>query len=150
LDEERAEVFGHWDRNIASYAAPLDQLRAQFKSVEDYIASPRFRGCSFVNAATAFADETHPARILARTFKEEITQRLQGLAEKIGARNPKLLADQLSLLIDGAYISAQTVGTGGPSRQLQETADALIQAQLQAGAANLSGKANVRVAGRKH
>jgi AcrR family transcriptional regulator len=130
LEEERAEVLDHWDRNVAENDAPLEQLRAQFKSAETYITSPRFRGCCFLNAATAFADDSHPARIQARAFKEEITQRLFGLCMQIGVRNPKLLADQLSLLIDGAYISAQTVGVGGPCIQLQETAEALIQAQL--------------------
>lgn len=130
LEEERVEVLAHWDRNVAMHASPLDQLRAQFKSAEEYITSARFRGCCFLNAATAFADDTHPARIHARAFKEEITHRLFLLCEQIGVRNPKTLADQLSLLIDGAYISAQTVGTGGPCIQLQETAEALIQSQI--------------------
>jgi AcrR family transcriptional regulator len=130
LAEERAEILGHWDRNIANNNTPREQLRAQFKAAEAYITSPKFRGCCFLNAATAFADETHPARIQARAFKEEITHRFRGLCEQIGAKNPALLADQLSLLIDGAYISAQAVGIDGPCVQLQETAEALIQAQL--------------------
>jgi AcrR family transcriptional regulator len=130
LEEERAEVLAHWDRNLEQNESPREQLRAQFRAAEAYITSPRFRGCCFLNAATAFADESHPARIQARAFKEEITQRLFLLCERIGVRNAKLLADQLSLLIDGAYISAQTVGVSGPCVQLQETADALVQSQL--------------------
>jgi AcrR family transcriptional regulator len=157
LEEERAEILAHWDRNLAENESPLAQLRAQFRSAEAYITSPKFRGCCFLNAATAFADETHPARVHARSFKEEITQRLFGLCEQIGAQNPKVLADQLSLLIDGAYISAQTVGVGGPCIQLQETADALIRAQMPPelkedfkSETKRISSSNLRVAGRKN
>jgi AcrR family transcriptional regulator len=144
LEEERIEILAHWDRNLAAHDAPLDQLRAQFKSAEDYITSARFRGCCFLNAATAFADDAHPARIHARAFKEEITHRLFLLCEQIGVRQPKMLADQLSLLIDGAYISAQTVGTGGPCIQLQETAEALIQSQLVNGSTKAPLRQNLK------
>jgi len=143
LESEQENVLAHWDRNVASHNSPLDQLRAQFKSVEEYIVSPEFRGCCFLNAATAFADDAHPARIQACAFKEEITRRIFVLCKAFGARQPKLLADQLSLLIDGAYISAQTVGLRGPCVQLQETAETLIQAQLPA------NNPSVRAVGRK-
>jgi hypothetical protein len=111
-------------------SAPLKQLRAHFASLAEFIASPNFRGCAFLNAATAFADEQHPARRVAKSSKEELARRMIELTRAIGARQPEVLANQLCLVVDGAFASGQTVGKNGPSMHIESTADALINAQL--------------------
>jgi hypothetical protein len=45
-------------------------------------------------------------------------------------RNPEELTEQLLLLVDGAFSSAQALGKGGPQHLLVATADALVDAQL--------------------
>jgi AcrR family transcriptional regulator len=131
LHEEEKQTWAVWDANMERFkGAPLKQLRAHFASLAQFIDSPDFRGCAFLNAATAFADDRHPARVVAKESKEELARRMLTLTRAIGARQPEILAGQLCLVVDGAFASGQAVGKGGPSMQIESTADALINAQL--------------------
>lgn len=131
LEEEQRRILSAWDQNMERHQGdPLKQLRAQFDSLAEAMKRPTYRGCAFLNAATAFADEDHPARAVVRKFKLEIIRRFTELATAIGAKNPRLLAEQLSLLIDGVHASSQAVGKDGPCSQMQATADMMIAAQL--------------------
>ena len=131
LHEEEKQTWAVWDANMERFkGVPLKQLRAHFASLAQFIASPDFRGCAFLNAATAFADEQHPARVVAKQSKEELARRMLELTREIGARQPEVLASQLCLVIDGAFASGQAVGKSGPSMHIESTADALINAQL--------------------
>jgi AcrR family transcriptional regulator len=131
LHEEEKETWAAWDANMERFKEmPLKQLRAQFTGLARFIASPRFRGCAFLNAAMAFADDQHPARAVAKQFKEELARRMLELTRAIGAKQPEVLASQLCLVIDGAFASGQAVGKGGPSMHIESTVDVLINAQL--------------------
>jgi AcrR family transcriptional regulator len=131
LREEQRRILKVWDDNIARHAGdPLAQLRAQFDSLAAAIGGPNYRGCAFLNAAMAFADESHPARAVVLEFKNELTKRFLGLTTAIGAKDPKALAQQLSLIADGAHASGQAVGKTGPCTQMRSVVDALIEAQL--------------------
>ncbi|MNL69999.1 hypothetical protein D3C87_1949370 [compost metagenome] len=48
----------------------------------------------------------------------------------MGAADPEALADGLLLLIEGAFVSSQLFGEGGPAGRVAEMADKLIQAHL--------------------
>ena len=131
LHEERNRVLKAWDQNMERYqGAPLKQLRAQFEGLMAAIQRPNYRGCPFSNAVMAFADPAHPARAVAREFKDEITGRFRELAVAINAKNPDVLAQQLSLVADGAHASGQCSGKDGPSTELITIVDALVAAQL--------------------
>jgi hypothetical protein len=52
--------------------------------------------------------------------------RLLALTKKIKTRSPDALADQLMLLIDGAFANSQVLGKKGPVRALAEGGEALI------------------------
>ena len=52
------------------------------------------------------------------------------LAGEMGARDPAGLADQLQLVMNGAYGSGQLLGPGGPAAATAATAAALIAAQI--------------------
>jgi AcrR family transcriptional regulator len=133
LQEEQRRILQAWDQNMERHkGSPLKQLRAQFESLVKAISQPAYRGCPFLNAVTAFADETHPARTVARAFKDEITNRFHGLAVAIGAKHPDVLAAQLSLVADGAHACGQAVGKEGPALAVESMVDALIAAQLPA------------------
>ncbi len=57
-------------------------------------------------------------------------ERLRALAHALGARDPVRLANQLALLIDGAYGLAVTLGPDGLKHDLVDTAKVLIDAQI--------------------
>jgi AcrR family transcriptional regulator len=120
-----------WDGVVGRHpGAPREQLRALFRAVAKKTTSPDYRGCPFVNTATEFPDSTHPGRAIALANKRELRARLRRLAASLGARDPELLADQLFLLMDGAYSTGQMLAATGPGKALPDAADALIAAQL--------------------
>jgi len=123
-----------WDGVVGRHPdAPREQLRALFRAVAKKTTSPDYRGCPFVNTATEFPDARHPGRAVALANKRELRARLGRLAASVGARDPALLADQLFLLMDGAYSTGQMLAAGGPGMALPAAADALVAAQLAPG-----------------
>lgn len=131
LEEEQRRILSVWDQNMERHQGdPLKQLRSQFDSLAEAMKRPTYRGCAFLNAAIAFADEDHPARAVVRNFKLELVRRLTEVGSAIGVKNPKLLAEQLSVLFDGVHASSQAVGLEGPCAQMKAMAEVLIAAQM--------------------
>jgi AcrR family transcriptional regulator len=131
LQENEKRLWAVWDENLQRFPGePLKQLRAQFESLAAAIQRPTYRGCAFQNAVTAFADDAHPSRAVVCSFKEELTRRALELTTALGAKDPLMLAEQLSLVADGAHASGQAIGQQGPSKHLMGIVDALIAAQL--------------------
>lgn len=63
-----------------------------------------------------FPEREHPAHAIALEHKQAVRTRFCELAEARGAREPALLADQLFLLMDGAFMAARMFGTDSPAR----------------------------------
>jgi hypothetical protein len=84
-----------------------------------------------MNITVEFADPQHPARVLATEEMQELRRRLRGLVDNIeGVSNPEELTEQLLLLVQGAFSSAQALGKSGPQQFLVAAADALVDAHL--------------------
>jgi AcrR family transcriptional regulator len=120
-----------WDHVMARHPDdPRCQIADLFASLMRRVTSPLYRGCPFINTATEFPDPDHPARALCLANKRELRRRLKELAQRAGARDPQGLADQLLLLMEGAYASAQNFRARGPAPSLQGAAEVLLAAQL--------------------
>ena len=70
-------------------------------------------GCDLANAAIELKGEGHPAHALIERHKAEQRQRLAELCAAAGAGEPQLLADTLTLLLEGARVTRQATGSGG-------------------------------------
>jgi AcrR family transcriptional regulator len=120
-----------WDHVMAAHPGDAArQIGDLFASLARRVSSPAYRGCPFINTSTEFPDPDHPARTICRANKRELRRRLLDLSRRAGARDPATLADQLLLLMDGAYASAQNFPARGPAPSLQRAAEALLAAQL--------------------
>jgi AcrR family transcriptional regulator len=82
------EVFDRTD------LTPREQLLAVFD-----VHSPL---CPFIQASVELANPDHPARVLARDYKQAFAARLAEAARRAGAAEPEQLGEQLALLLDGA------------------------------------------------
>ena len=109
---------------------PRARLLAVFDVLEDFIHDPAFSGCMFINASAEFADPEHPIHRATVAHKTSITDRLAGLAEEAGARDPGALAEQLSLLFDGALVTAQIKGPRDTVRNARDVAEKLVDQAL--------------------
>lgn len=131
LEQEALDRWSGWDYTAArSGSDPRERLRAQLAGIVKYVTGPKYRGCPFMNVTAEFADPQHPARAVAREMMEELRRRVRTLIDPLNVRNPQELTDQLVMLIDGAFSSAQVFGKEGPHRLLVTAADALVDAQL--------------------
>jgi AcrR family transcriptional regulator len=130
--QDRNEFFWRrWERAETSQAGnPVGQLEAILDMVAATAAHPRWRGCPFLNTGTEFPEPHHPARAVILANKRAVYERLQALAAAAGACDSTLLAQQLQLLIDGAYAIGQSLGPAGPAKTAASAGRALIAAQL--------------------
>ncbi|MCD0505757.1 TetR/AcrR family transcriptional regulator [Bordetella petrii] len=110
---------------------PRAGLMAYFEGLARRVAdSDNFRGCGLTNAAVEYPEAGHPARQVAVANKKQLRARMVELARDMGAGEPEILADGLLLLLEGAFVSGQLFGQGGPARHLPEAARRLIDASL--------------------
>lgn len=129
LEREHRDFFAHWDKvSAANPDRPRQELSEHLKWLAAYITGPRYRGCPFLNMAIEFPESGLPGRIVAEKNKSELHRRFLSLARAIKARSPESLADQLTLLIDGAFANSQVLGKKGPARALVVGGEALITA----------------------
>ena len=131
VEAEARDRWAGWDRNGANAPAePREQLRAQLAGIARFVSSPKYRGCPFMNVTVEFPDTEHPARKVACEVMHELRRRVRALVEPLGVRDPAGLTEQIVMLIDGAFSSAQTFGANGPQQHLVAAVDALVDAQL--------------------
>ena len=131
LEKEAEDRWAGWDYTAArSGTEPRERLRAQLAGIVKYVTGPKYRGCPFMNVTAEFADAQHPGRQVAREIMEELRRRVRALVDPLNVRDPAALTEQLVMLIDGAFSSAQVFGKDGPHLFLVTAADALIDAQL--------------------
>ncbi|QEG37324.1 TetR/AcrR family transcriptional regulator [Bythopirellula goksoeyrii] len=88
----------------------IGQLRATLDVVDHIIASDDFQGCIFVNAAMEFPLPHEPAHIAASENKQAIEDILHALATEAGAGDPRALAQELCLIMEGTYVTRQVTG----------------------------------------
>jgi AcrR family transcriptional regulator len=132
LENRNAAFWRQWDDAFARHE---DDPRAQLDAIMTFLAhrttQPGYRGCPFINYCAEFPEPEHPGRKVAEANKREMRRRFVAIAEALGARQPKQLADGLLLLVEGAYAISQTLGSQkGPGSALPWAAKALVEAQL--------------------
>jgi len=129
LDREDISYWTRWDEIAArTKNEPGTELEAHLRWIAHDIAGPKYRGCPFLNVATEFPAADHPARAVAAKHKAELRRRLAALTAQMGARKPGALADQIALLIDGAYVNGQLLGKKGSAQSLVPAARVLMSA----------------------
>lgn len=87
-----------------------DQLRALFDVVEQIIESDEFHGCIFVNVSMEFPLLHEPAHQAAARSKEAIEALVGELATQAGADDPRALAEELCLIMEGVYVTRHVTG----------------------------------------
>ncbi len=118
-----------WDRLEADYPGePSAQLRAWLKDMAAHVANGDERGCALANAAVELPEKDHPARRVIEAFKTAQRERLVQLCAAAALAEPEMLADELFLLLEGARVTAQSMGRKGLDDRLVRMGEAMIQA----------------------
>ncbi|MDB5494780.1 MAG: TetR family transcriptional regulator [Phenylobacterium sp.] len=129
LQREDKDFWACWERVAERYEHDAKaELEAHLTWIAERVGRPNYRGCPQLNVAAEFPDEDHPARVVARSHKEELRRRLQGIAERLQVGRPSDLALQLSVVINGAFVSSQVLAAGNAKLILFQMARALVAA----------------------
>ena len=124
----------------ASYSGVLDRLAADHSDAPDqqllgfvaYIVQDLersgYRGCPFTNTLAELPDDAHPARALIQAHKQRQFARLTELCTRIWLDEPQEVAEELTLLMEGAQVVAQNKGLANPGERLTR----MVQRRLQA------------------
>ena len=129
LAREDEDFWNCWNRVTELHKTdPVAELEAHLDWIAERVGRPNYRGCPQLNVAAEFPDSDHPARKVASAHKLELRRRLKGIAEQLRVKRPDELAGQLSLLINGAFVSSQILSPGEAAPLLRATARALIAA----------------------
>ncbi|GAB7531171.1 TetR/AcrR family transcriptional regulator [Pseudomonas sp. 3A(2025)] len=129
--ENKDSLILEWLERLAeSYSDVLDQLaaehsdspRQQLLGFADFIAQDLqragYRGCPFTNTLAELPEADHPARALIQAHKQRQFARLTALCVQSGVSEPELVAQELTLLLEGAQVVAQNKGIEQVGEQL--------------------------------
>jgi AcrR family transcriptional regulator len=108
-----------------------EKLLVFFQSLQEYATTPACYGCPFLNVATEYPDTDYPGHQVAIDHKQAVRARFSQLAKEAGAKKPDVLADQLFLLMDGAYMASRMFGAKNPAAHLAEAARIFIDSALE-------------------
>lgn len=118
-----------WKRFEEAYPCdPRAQIRAWLAEVAGILTDSNHRGCALANAAVELPDKTHPARRVVEEFKLAQRKHLADLCKSAGLTDPQMLADELYLLLEGARVTAQSIGADGLGARLMRMGETMIAA----------------------
>ncbi len=120
----------------------IGQLRALLDVVKTITDSDEFQGCIFVNVSMEFPLPHEPAHVAASQNKRAIEDIVHAIAVDAGASDPRALAQELCLIMEGAYVTRQVTG----NKQTIEIARRIADLTIASHCSEANGAAPKRVA----
>lgn len=108
------------------------QLAAVFDALEETVQATGFNGCFFVNVAVQFPLPHDPAHRAAAAHKQAMERIIRELAAYAQAADPDALAQELSLLLEGAYVTRQVTGNPQSAQIARRIGRLLLEKHLPA------------------
>jgi len=104
---------------------PREQLVGMFDALVSACRREGFHGCAFINAA---AETNAGSEIHARTVEHKAVVRawVVDLAQRAGARDPQMLARQITLLVDGGLAAGVLDADPAAAEAAKHAAGALV------------------------
>jgi AcrR family transcriptional regulator len=127
---DRHQAWMHWftttvDRHVAAGA---DAVLATFDAIGEWITSPGYRGCAFINslAETSETDETH--RTIISSHKRDLIDHLAALAARDHPAAPDWLPAALGVILDGTIVQCAVFDTTDPLDAARSATRQLLEA----------------------
>jgi AcrR family transcriptional regulator len=108
-DREMQETFRTTIRERGG-PTPREQLAVVMDVVEHFVESEGYQGCIFVNVAIEFPLSHEPAHVAAAASKRAVEEIIHELAVEADAKDPRALAKELCLVMEGAYVTRHVTG----------------------------------------
>jgi AcrR family transcriptional regulator len=130
LEDSHNLFWHHFEAIIQDAPTAREKLLAFFASLQEYVVTPACYGCPFLNVATEYPETGYAGHQVAMEHKQSVRRRFRQLAEEAGAIEPAVLADQLFLLMDGAFMASRMFGPDNPAAHLAAGARILIDTAI--------------------
>ena len=108
----------------------IGQLRMLLDVVDQVLSSGEFQGCIFVNASIEFPLPHEPAHVAAAQHKRAIEEIVYEVAVRTEADDPRRMAQELCLIMEGAYITRHISGDPRTIEVARRIAEVVIAAHL--------------------
>lgn len=108
--------------------SPRKRLLAYFARYEGFFSSKEFKGCPFIRAVAEYPDIDTPVHQAVIRHKQRDIDTLQELLSGFDIADPKPVAQQIALLIEGALVNAHTFGNTAALDHARNAALALVKA----------------------
>ncbi|HWT54652.1 MAG TPA: TetR/AcrR family transcriptional regulator [Rhodocyclaceae bacterium] len=127
----RDERWCGWMNDFVAAASddPLERLYAIYDFLDDWFSQSDFSGCAFINTAAEYSNPEHPFHILASRHKARVLGDIERLCEDADLPNPKPLARQLALLMEGAIVTEQVTPGSNAAAEARNIARTLIHSR---------------------
>jgi AcrR family transcriptional regulator len=127
LRDPRTRWFDRiWAQVDTPGAVPVDVIPRLFDAVADWLEAGEYRGCPYLNTSVEIADPTHPARLAATEYLQEIEDHLTALAARAGLRDPGRVGAELQTLTAGAISLGVARRSRAPALLAREAALVLL------------------------
>jgi AcrR family transcriptional regulator len=112
----------------AAGSSPRKRLLAFFDWHQQWFDRKDFNGCAFIRAIGEYPDAKSPIHQAVTKQKQAARDRLEAMLFAMEVPDPKAVAVQVHLLLEGAIVSAHTFGDSGVVKSVRDAALALIKA----------------------
>jgi AcrR family transcriptional regulator len=110
--------------------SPRGQLLAVGKGLDELFSTGQYNGCIFINVAVQFPLPHDPAHVVAAEHKRAMADVIRQLAGYAGAADPEALADELSMALEGAYVTRQVTGDDRTGQILGRLAELIVRRHI--------------------
>lgn len=106
------------------------QLLAIFDTLDQLFTMDDYNGCFFVNVAVQFPLPHDPAHEAAAAHKQAMERIIRELAAYAGAKDPTALAQEIAMVMEGAYVTKHVVGSADTSTIARRVGMLVIEKHL--------------------
>ena len=126
-DESRTWLEEEVDKRATK---PRERLLAVFDTYHDWFREEGFQGCMFMNAIVEYPEQDNPIHLAALEHKRFVTGFMRDLLQEDGAADADEMADQLTILLEGAIVTAHANGSSESAPRARRMAEKLLDGAL--------------------
>ena len=115
----------------AKQAGPkaFSRILGYFDALDEWFNSKDFSGCTFINASAEYPRPEDPIHVVCENHKKIMVLFIEDLIKDIKLTNATTTAKQISLIVEGAIVTAHTGGDLKSAQLAKKTVEQLLQFQ---------------------
>lgn len=128
FDTEANMWFRWFDLDLPNQeCSARERILSLFDLLGKWFEKEDFFGCVFINAVAEHEKENGWVKDVAVSHREKINTRLRAMVAEIGAKDPDMVTEKLSLIIDGAIVTAMVTGSSEAAHIARLAAKDILQ-----------------------